>query len=110
MIPVVLASPYAGNRELHVAYAKRAMYDSLLRGEAPFASHLLYTQEGVLDDDEPGERKLGMDAGMAWITKCAMLVVYEDYGLSSGMTAEINRAKHHRIPVVYRRIGQNAVL
>ena len=39
---VILESPYAGNVEENVAYARAAVRDSLLRGEAPIASHLLY--------------------------------------------------------------------
>ena len=58
---VILESPYAGDIERNVAYARAAMRDSLLRGEAPIASHLLYTQPGVLDDQvsrraAPGDR------------------------------------------------------
>ena len=54
---VIIESPYAGDVERNVRYARAAMADCLKRGEAPFASHLLYTQEGVLDDDIPGERQ-----------------------------------------------------
>ena len=39
--------------------------DSLLRGEGPITSHLLYTQPGVLDDQIPEERQMGIDAGLA---------------------------------------------
>ncbi len=45
---VILESPYAGHVDANVAYARMAMHDSLLRGEAPIASHLLYTQPDVL--------------------------------------------------------------
>ena len=52
---VQLESPFgAPTREniiTNVAYALLAMRDSLGRGEAPFASHLLYTQ--MLDDQNP---------------------------------------------------------
>lgn len=41
---VILESPYAGNIEKNVAYARACVRDSLSRGEAPIASHLLYTQ------------------------------------------------------------------
>lgn len=50
---VIVESPYAGDIEANVAYARRCLRDSLARGEAPIASHLLYTQEGVLRDDVP---------------------------------------------------------
>src|SRR5690606_40243334 len=54
---VIVESPYAAkeffDRVRNQDYARAALRDSLLRGEAPFASHLLYTQAGVLDDDIP---------------------------------------------------------
>ena len=43
---MILESPYAGRVEENVAYARAAVRDSLLRGEAPIASHLLYTSRG----------------------------------------------------------------
>lgn len=66
MRKVVVESPYAGNVERNLAYARACLHDCLLRGEAPIASHLLYTQPGVLDDDRPEERKLGIEAGLVW--------------------------------------------
>ena len=50
---VIVESPYAGDIETNVKYARRCVKDSLMRGEAPIASHLLYTQEGILDDTTP---------------------------------------------------------
>ena len=47
MRQVIFESPYAGNVEENVAYARAAVRDSLLRGELPIASHLLYTQPGT---------------------------------------------------------------
>ena len=37
---VVVESPYAGDVETNVRYARAAIRDCLMRGEAPFASHL----------------------------------------------------------------------
>ncbi len=50
MEAVILESPYGGTPEeveRNVKYARACLRDCLLRGEAPFASHLLYTQPGV---------------------------------------------------------------
>ena len=44
---VILESPYAGDVAANVKYARRCVRDSLSRGEAPIASHLLYTQPGM---------------------------------------------------------------
>ena len=57
---VILESPYAGNVELNERYARACMADCLRRGEAPYASHLLYTQPGVLDDLVPEQREIGI--------------------------------------------------
>ncbi len=46
----IIESPFAGDVERNVRYARAAMRDCLMRRETPYASHLLYTQEGVLDD------------------------------------------------------------
>ena len=64
---VIVESPYAGDIERNLAYARAGIRDCLKRGEAPIASHLLYTQPGILDDDDGEERQLGIEAGLAWI-------------------------------------------
>src|SRR5580765_7272163 len=76
---VVIESPYAGGllrRWLNVRFARDCMRDCLMRGEAPLASHLLYAQRGVLRDDNEDERKLGIDAGHAWVSSADAMVVY----------------------------------
>lgn len=94
---VVLESPYAGvgvaELEINLAYARACMADCLRRGESPFASHLLYTQPGVLDDRDPEQRRLGIEAGFRWReeTRCHT-VVYCDLGLSTGMIRGILHA------------------
>src|SRR4249920_519320 len=70
---VVIESPLNADTrdgiEQNKAYAKKAMLDSLSRGEAPYASHLLYDQPGILDDLNPDERHRGILAGFAWGAK-----------------------------------------
>lgn len=82
---VVIESPYAGDIEKNVRYARAAMADSLARGEAPIASHLLYTQEGILNEGVPAERKRGILAGMAWAARADLVAFYVDHGWSGGM-------------------------
>ena len=89
---VVLESPYAGNVERNLAYCRAAMHDCLRRGEAPFPSHALYTQPGVLDDTIPEERALGIEAGLQIGERMDATVVYVDLGISSGMDKGIARA------------------
>lgn len=103
---VIIESPYAGDIATHETYARRALADSLARGEAPIASHLLYTQPGVLDDTNPEERQQGIEAGLAWGDLAYLTAVYMDYGISSGMKYGIERAKTNR-PIAYRHIGRS---
>lgn len=46
----ILESPYSGDVDKNIDYAKKCLKDSLDRNECPFASHLLYTQ--VLNDKD----------------------------------------------------------
>jgi hypothetical protein len=104
-ILVYLESPYAGDVEKNVKYARACMKDCLERGEFPFASHLLYTQEGVLDDNIEEERELGITAGFAWAVYATKTVVYKDLGISPGMQWGINNAKEHGREIEYRTLG-----
>ena len=84
---VIVESPYAGDIEANVEYARACMRDSLNRGEAPIASHLLYTQPGILRDEVPDERQWGIDAGLAWRAVADLAVFYIDRNWSGGMIA-----------------------
>lgn len=101
---VILESPYAGDVDLNVNYARKAIRDSLKRGEAPIASHLLYTQPGILRDEDAAERQWGIDAGLAWKSVAEASVVYCDRGISRGMEFGILQAKMAGIPVEMRFI------
>lgn len=101
---VIIESPYAGDVEANVEYARRCVADSLSRGEAPIASHLLYTQPGILDDTNPAERQKGIAAGLAWLYVADLSAVYADRGVSVGMTHGIAEAASLGIPVEYRYV------
>ena len=104
MRKVVLESPYQGDIERNIGYARKALRDCLVRGDAPMVSHLLYTQPGVLNDANHVERHLGMQAGFAWYADANACVVYEDYGISKGMERGIAYASGLGIPVEYRKL------
>ena len=101
---VIVESPFAGDVDLNVRYARAALRDCLMRGEAPFASHLSYTQPGVLDDDIPEERALGIEAGLEWGFKAEATVVYTDLGISAGMRQGIDRARDEGRPIEMRSL------
>lgn len=102
---VVLESPYAGNVERNVAYARACLRDCLDRGEAPIASHLLYTQPDVLDDADINQRRLGIEAGHAWICVADAVVVYQDLGISTGMRQGVDHARRMGTDVEFRELG-----
>ena len=101
---VAIESPFSGNTERNLRYARAAMADCLSRGEAPLASHALYTQPGVLCDAVPSERALGIAAGLAWAGRADATVVYTDMGISDGMRLGIADAERIGRPVEYRSI------
>lgn len=101
---VILESPFAGDVARNIEYARAAVRDSVLRGEAPIASHLLFTQPGILDDNVAEERALGIAAGLAWGPAAVATVVYADLGISSGMKLGIARALDQGRPVEHRHI------
>ena len=78
------------------------MRDSLYRGEAPFASHLLYPQ--MLDDADKDERRMGIEAGLLIGRLASRTVVYIDRGISPGMEYGIKRAEDEGRPVEYRSL------
>lgn len=103
---VVIESPYAGNVDKNLAYLRACMRDCLVNhDEAPFASHGLYTQPGVLDDGVPKERAHGIDAGFAWRAVADATVVYTDLGITNGMRAGIAHAAIASRPIEYRVLG-----
>jgi hypothetical protein len=106
---VVLESPYAGKNAHEIArnvrYLRACMHDCFKRGDVPFASHGLYTQPGVLRDEDPEERKLGIMGGLLWASHAEAAVVYKDLGLTSGMQIGMVRHKKEGRPVEERRLG-----
>lgn len=101
---VLIESPYAGDIIKNIQYGQACLRDSLLRGESPFASHLLYTQNNVLDDNDKEERQLGMQAGWKFIHLADLIAVYQDFGISDGMRDGISIAKNLGKMITYRNI------
>ena len=98
MKTVYICSPYKGdidgNVKRAIVYCKFAFY----RGYNPLAPHLYYPQ--FLDDDDPAERKSGMECAIQLLTICSQLWVMGDV-ISSGMKAEIDYAEKNNIPIRY---------
>lgn len=88
----------------HETYARACMKDCLDRGEAPIASHLLYTQPGVLSETVDAERLRGIEAGLQWSKVAEKTVIYIDEGISKGMAFAYLRAMHDCRTVEFRSL------
>ena len=97
---VYIASPYAGDVEANVAFAKAACRYAMEQGCTPVAVHLLYPQ--MLDDAIPAEREAGIQMGLRVLKACDEMWLCGDR-LSHGMRAELAAAEQMGVPV--RRIA-----
>jgi hypothetical protein len=104
VILAILESPYGGVVWRNELYGRMCMRDSLARGEAPFASHLLYTQ--CLDDNVPAQRDQGMRAGFAWGEFADLRVFYLDRGFSRGMIEGLKQAALYKQPLSFRSLPE----
>lgn len=94
---VYIASPYAGDVEANVAFAKAACRYAIEQGATPVAVHLLYPQ--LLDDSVPAEREMGLQMGLRVLEACDELWLCGER-ISQGMRAEFSTAKQMGIPVI----------
>lgn len=93
---VYICSPYAGNIEENIRFAKAACRYAMKQECTPIAPHLLYPQ--FLNDAVPVERKAGTQMGLRILSICDELWVCGSY-ISNGMEKEIVEAKRLGIPV-----------
>ena len=98
---VIVESPFAG-AFANVRYSRECLRDCIDRGEFPFASHLLYTQRGILDDKIPDERRRGIAAAHAWLEVADYVAVYMDLGVTRGMLIGVAKAARIGKPVRMR--------
>lgn len=100
---VVIESPFHGDISRNKRYLDAAIRDCIANHQdAPFASHGLYTRS--LDDNDIDERSMGITAGFSWMGVCDAVVVYWDFGISTGMRLGMNNAKKMGIPVEMRKL------
>ena len=104
MKTVAIESPFAGDVEANLTYLRRCMADCIANDEAPYASHGLYTQPGVLDDNVPKQRVRGIRAGFAIAVKMDVRAIYLDLGFSDGMLAGLLNARAVSQPVEFRAL------
>ena len=88
--PLYICSPFSGDVEENVEKARRYCRFAVDNGCIPIAPHLLFPQ--FLDDNDMIEREMGIHFGNVLMSHCAEVWVFGEY-ISSGMSAEIDRAK-----------------
>jgi hypothetical protein len=102
---VYVASPFnAGTVEgirQNILYGRLAMLDSLARGEAPYLSHLLYTQVWA---ETPELRTKGLEAGQVYRRAADLVAIYADLGITEGMRFAMSGAEIAGQPVELRSI------
>ena len=99
---VYVASRVRGNLQQNINDAKSYCRYCVLQGVVPIAPHLMYV--GALNDEDPTERKLGMDLGISILQKGfidELWALTDSDGPSEGMKTEIEIAGQLNIPVYY---------
>lgn len=108
---VTVESPYAGDTAKNIKYAQESIADCFKRGEAPFASHLLYTQPNILDDSKPEDRELGIKTGFVFKhIQNSITVFYIDLGWSDGMVKALIYCKANNLPFEFRSLKSEDAL
>ena len=117
-----IESPFKGHdwseTQKNLMYARACSKDCINRGERPYATHLYFTQRGILDDRIHEERMKGITFGKdieesiflaskfdKGIYVCSAF--YTDRGMSKGMELGLEKAKTLGRDTVFRQLGQN---
>lgn len=95
---VFVCTPYTGNIEVNIAFARQACFYAICCGYTPFAPHLVYPD--IIPDNDPGWRAVGISMGCDWLAMCDELWACGP-GLTAGMRTEIDYANDMGIPVRY---------
>ena len=95
---VYICSPYAGDTEKNVENAKRYSRFAVDRHYLPVTPHIYFTQ--FMDDNIPEERNIAIFMNWVLMSKCTELWVFGNT-ISSGMKAEIDRAKRKHMRIRY---------
>lgn len=98
----LLDKPFYQRRKVLISYARACLLDCIERGETPIATHLLYTQ--VLNDDNNELRASGLTLHSNLMSVIDKVVIYEDFGISSGMQKAVDEADELGKEIEYRKL------
>lgn len=93
---IFVSTPYTGDIEANITFARQACYYAICQGHTPIAPHLIYP--GIIPDDDPAWRQVGIDMG------CDFLAICDEIWLcgpcvSTGMQIELDLAEDLGLPV-----------
>ena len=95
---IYIASPYAGDVEKNIEFARAACRYCIEWGHTPIAVHLLYPQ--ILNDSDPAQRETGLALGRNILERCDAVWMCGNE-TSPGMKAELELAKELNKPVQF---------
>ena len=94
MRKVYICSPYRAENSVqldrNIDYAQMLTKQAIEAGLAPITPHLYMTQ--CLDEKKPKERAAGLAAGLELLRGCDFVIAGIKYGISEGMSREIQTA------------------
>lgn len=99
-----VCSPYRGDTEYNVRYARELCRHAIDAGYVPIAPHLMYP--GILDDDNADERQQAMQLNSAILHRCDVLVLGRS-PITEGMAYELSafNKKIRVFPIDYKPEG-----
>lgn len=92
-----ICSPYRGDIQRNVEYAKELTEEAIKRGYAPIVPHIYLPL--VLDDSNQASRALGLELALTLLRKCDVILVGKRYGTTPGMLMEILESATLCIPM-----------
>ena len=99
---VYICSPYrakdSAELDRNIDYAQALTRSAIMAGLVPITPHLYMTQ--CLNEDNPEERAAGLAAGLELLKGCDFVIAGIKYGISEGMSREIQTADKLGIEVV----------
>lgn len=104
MKKIFVCSPLRGDQRQNEVNTERYCKFVINSGHAPYAPHLLFTR--FLDDNNDKERRLGIEAGMRFLSVCDELWCFGDK-ITFGMKAEINYCMNNLIPVKFITVTED---
>lgn len=106
---VIVESPYGSPTPEGITknqeYLQQCLQDCVRRGECPFASHGFFPF--FLNEQDPKERRLGIELGYIFWDRCDTIVFYLDKGISPGMEKALSRAFELGIPIERRFLNRH---